>query len=50
MYVVLIILLVLLLAGVLPVWPYSQAWGHYPSSGVFLVILILMILLFTGHL
>jgi hypothetical protein len=46
----LVILLVLLLIGVLPVWPYSSAWGVYPSGGLGLIVLILVILLLTGRL
>jgi len=42
---ILIILLVLLLLGVLPTWPYSRGWGYYPSSAV-LVLLILFFLMF----
>jgi len=47
---ILIILLVLLLVGALPTWPYSASWGYYPSGGVGLVVLILIILLLTGRL
>ena len=46
----LIILLVLVLIGALPTWPYSANWGYYPSGGLGLVILILVILLLTGRL
>jgi hypothetical protein len=46
----LVILLVLLLIGVLPIWPYSSAWGAYPSGGLGLIVLILVILLLTGRL
>ncbi len=45
----LIVLIVLLLA-VLPTWPYSREWGYYPSGGLGLVLLILIILLLTGRL
>jgi hypothetical protein len=44
MYLILIILLILLLAGVGPWWPYSAGWGVYPS-GVVLVLLIILIVL-----
>jgi hypothetical protein len=40
---ILFILLVLLLIGMLPVWPYSGAWGYYPSGGFGLLLLILII-------
>jgi Protein of unknown function (DUF3309) len=41
----LIIVLVLLLIGLLPTWPYSTGWGYYPSGGIGLVLLILLVLL-----
>ncbi len=41
---VLIVLLVLLLLGALPLWPYSAGWGYYPSGGFGLLVLILIIL------
>lgn len=46
---VLIILLVLLLLGALPTWPYSGSWGYYPSGGLGLVLLIVVILALTGR-
>jgi hypothetical protein len=45
----LVVLIVLLLA-VLPTWPYSREWGYYPSGGLGLVLLILVILLLMGRL
>jgi hypothetical protein len=50
MYTVLVILLVLLLLGALPAWPYSRGWGYYPSGGLGLIVLILIVLILTGHL
>jgi hypothetical protein len=47
---VLLIILILVLLGALPTWPYSAGWGYYPSSGIGLVVIILVILLFTGRL
>jgi hypothetical protein len=47
---ILVVLLVLILVGVLPTWPYSSGWGYYPSGGAGLVLLILLILLLTGRL
>ena len=41
---ILVILLVLLLLGALPTWPYSNGWGYYPSGGLGLVLLIVVIL------
>lgn len=40
---VLIILLVLLLVGMLPLWPYSGGWGYYPSGGVGLLLIIVLV-------
>ena len=48
MRTVLIVVLVLLLIGAFPVWPYSSSWGYYPSSGLGTLLIILLILLFTG--
>jgi len=42
---VLIVLLVLLLLGALPTWPYSTGWGYYPSGGLGLLLLIVIVLL-----
>jgi hypothetical protein len=50
MYTILIIVLVLLLVGALPTWPYSTGWGYYPSGGVGLAVLILVVLLLMGRL
>jgi len=47
---VLLVLLVLLLVGALPAWPHSRSWGYYPSGGLSLVLLILVIMLLTGRL
>ena len=47
---ILVIILVLLLIGALPTWPYSSGWGYYPSGGLGLVLLILVILLLMGRL
>jgi len=47
---ILIILLILILVGALPTWPYSSGWGYYPSSGLGVVLLIVIILLLTGRL
>jgi len=46
---VLIILLILLLLGALPTWPYSRGWGYYPSGGLGLILLILIILALLGR-
>ncbi len=46
---ILIIVLILMLVGALPSWPYSGGWGYYPSGGLGLVVLILLILVLTGR-
>ena len=50
MSTILIVLLVLILLGALPTWPYSSGWGYYPSGGAGLVLLVIIILLLTGRL
>jgi len=44
MVTILIVLLVLLLIGAIPAWPYSRSWGPYPSGGLGLILLIVLIL------
>jgi hypothetical protein len=46
---ILIVILVLVLVGALPTWPHSKSWGYYPSGGVGLILLILVILLLMGR-
>lgn len=46
---ILIVLLVLGLIGAFPSWPYSRGWGYYPSGGLGLVVLVLVILLLLGR-
>ena len=48
MTTILLIVLILLLLGALPAWPYSRGWGYYPSGGLGLILLILLILLLAG--
>jgi len=45
----LLIILILLLIGAVPSWPYSRGWGYYPSGGIGLVLLIVVILLLLGR-
>ncbi|KTC78771.1 DUF3309 family protein [Legionella cincinnatiensis] len=45
MNLILFIILIVLLIGLLPSWPYSSGWGYYPSGGVGLILLILIIVL-----
>jgi len=49
MSTILLIILVLLLIGALPTWPYSAGWGYYPSGGLGLVLVILVILVLLGR-
>jgi Protein of unknown function (DUF3309) len=46
---ILLIILILFLLGALPTWPYSSGWGYYPSGGIGLVLVILIILLLAGR-
>ena len=45
----LLVLLVVLLIGALPTWPYSAGWGYYPTGGVGLILIILVVLLVAGY-
>jgi hypothetical protein len=47
MPLILVVLLVLLLVGALPMWPYSSNWGYYPGGGLGLLLLILCILMIS---
>jgi len=47
---ILIVIVILMLVGTLPAWPHSRQWGYFPSGGLGLVFLILIILLLTGRL
>lgn len=47
---IILIILVILLIGALPSWPYSNGWGYYPSGGLGLVVVILLILVLLGKL
>jgi hypothetical protein len=47
---ILLIILILLLVGALPAWPYSSGWGYWPSGGLGLILLIIIILALTGRL
>jgi Protein of unknown function (DUF3309) len=49
MLTILLVILVLMLLGALPTWPYSARWGYGPSGGLGLIVLILIILLLTGR-
>ena len=47
---ILLIILVLLVIGALPTWPYSSGWGYYPSGGLGLLLVIILILFALGYL
>ena len=49
MLTILVVILLLVALGALPTWPYSRGWGYYPSSGLGLVVLVLVILLLLGR-
>jgi len=46
---ILLIILIIILLGALPTWPYSSGWGYYPSGGIGLLLLIVIILLVLGR-
>jgi hypothetical protein len=46
---ILLIVLVLILIGALPSWPYSQGWGYYPSGTLGLIVVVLLVLLLMGR-
>lgn len=46
---VLLIVLILLLLGALPAWPYSHGWGYYPAGGLGLVVIILLVLILADR-
>lgn len=45
---ILIILLIILVIGLFPAWPYSSGWGYYPSGGVGLLLVVLVVVLLLG--
>lgn len=46
---ILLIILILLIVGALPTWPYSSGWGYYPSGGLGLILIIILVLLLAGR-
>jgi hypothetical protein len=46
---ILLIILILLLIGAFPTWPYSSGWGYYPSGGIGLVLVIVLVLVLIGR-
>jgi hypothetical protein len=49
MSTIILVILILLLIGALPTWPHSAGWGYYPSGGLGLILLILIILVIAGR-
>lgn len=49
MTTILLIILIILLIGAFPAWPYSRGWGYYPTGGIGLILLILIILMLLGR-
>ena len=49
MGVIIIVLLVLLLVGALPTWPYSGGWGYYPGGGLGIILIIVIVLALSGR-
>jgi len=48
MRLILLIIVILLLVGALPTWPHSSGWGYYPSGGLGLLLIILLVLAVVG--
>jgi hypothetical protein len=49
MGLILLVVLIVLLVGALPTWPYSAGWGYYPTGGLGLVLIVLLVLLVMGR-
>jgi hypothetical protein len=49
-FLILTVVLIIALVGSLPTWPHSKSWGYYPSGGVGLILVILLVLLLLGRL
>ncbi len=50
MFTILLVVLILMLVVALPTWPHSRSWGYYPSGGLGLVIVVVLVLLLAGRL
>lgn len=50
METILLIILIILLIGAIPAWPYSRGWGYYPSGGIGLLLVVIIVLLLIGAL
>jgi hypothetical protein len=49
MSTIILIVLILLLLGALPAWPHSREWGYYPTGGLGLLVIVLLVLIFMGR-
>jgi hypothetical protein len=49
MTTILLLVLVLLAIGAMPAWPHSRNWGYYPSAGLGVIVLLMLLLLFSGR-
>ena len=49
MSTVLLLVIVLLAIGAMPAWPHSRNWGYYPSAGLGVIVLVMLLLLFSGR-
>jgi hypothetical protein len=49
MVTILLVILILMLLGAFPAWPYSRSWGYGPSGGLGLIVIVLLVLLLTGR-
>jgi hypothetical protein len=49
MRTILLVLLILIILGSIPVWPYSAGWGYYPSGGLTLLLIVLLVLALRGR-
>jgi hypothetical protein len=49
MGLILLVILIILLIGAVPAWPYSRGWGYYPSGGLGLVVIIIVVLYLAGY-
>jgi hypothetical protein len=47
--IILLVILILILIGALPTWPYSSSWGYYPSGGAGLILIVVVVLVLTGR-
>lgn len=49
MFTILLVILILMLVGALPAWPHSRGWGYYPSGGLGLIVIVLLVLMLVGR-